>query len=107
MDRMGGLTHPAVERTRMRTTVFDSPAAAVADVFDGASIAVGGFGLCRIPDSLIAGLADLVVGNLEVFAKNCGVDDDGLGILLAAGKIRRVIPSYVGENKEFARQYLS
>jgi 3-oxoacid CoA-transferase subunit A len=91
----------------MRTTVFDSPAAAVADVFDGASIAVGGFGLCGIPDSLIDALADLGVGNLEVFSNNCGVDDHGLGILLAARKIRRVIASYVGENKEFARQYLS
>ena len=91
----------------MGSRVFDTPEEAVADVSDGASIAVGGFGLCGIPDSLIRALADSGVGNLEVFSNNCGVDDHGLGILLGARRIRRVTASYVGENKEFARQYLA
>ncbi|MEV0685227.1 CoA transferase subunit A [Nocardia sp. NPDC050378] len=84
-----------------------SAAEAVADIGDGSSLAVGGFGLCGIPTELIAGLAQSGVGGLEVFSNNCGVDDWGLGTLLAAGQIRRITASYVGENKEFARQYLS
>ncbi|MFC9555631.1 CoA transferase subunit A [Rhodococcus sp. NPDC056960] len=91
----------------MGSRVFDTPEAAVADVSDGASIAVGGFGLCGIPDALIRALADSGVGNLEVFSNNCGVDDHGLGILLGSRQVRRVTASYVGENKEFARQYLA
>ncbi|MGW5519967.1 CoA transferase subunit A [Nocardia africana] len=80
---------------------------AVADIRDGSSLAVGGFGLCGIPSALIAALADRGVGELEVYSNNCGVDDFGLGILLSAGRIRRVTASYVGENKEFARRYLA
>jgi 3-oxoacid CoA-transferase subunit A len=91
----------------MRSKVFDSPAAAVADIVDGSSLAVGGFGLCGIPSELIGGLAMSGVARLEVFSNNCGVDDCGLGVLLSAGRIRRVTASYVGENKEFARRYLS
>ncbi|WP_137874185.1 CoA transferase subunit A [Rhodococcus sp. Q] len=91
----------------MGTTVFATPTEAVADIGTGASIAVGGFGLCGIPDALIAALAASGVGNLEVYSNNCGVDDHGLGILLGAKQISRVTASYVGENKEFARQYLS
>ena len=80
---------------------------AVADIGDGASVAVGGFGLCGIPDSLIQAVADSGVGNLSVFSNNCGVDGVGLGVLLGLGRIRRVTASYVGVNKEFARQYLA
>ncbi|TSE02175.1 CoA transferase subunit A [Skermania sp. ID1734] len=88
-------------------TLYDSPRDAVADIESGASIAVGGFGLCGIPDALIAAIANTAATDLEVFSNNCGVDGQGLGILLEAHKIRRVVASYVGENKEFARQYLS
>jgi 3-oxoacid CoA-transferase subunit A len=87
--------------------VCDTAAKAVADVFSGASIAVGGFGLCGIPDALIGALVEAGVGDLEVFSNNCGVDDHGLGLLLNARRVRRVVASYVGENKEFARQYLA
>lgn len=68
---------------------------------------MGGFGLCGIPDALIEALAESGVDNLEVYSNNCGVDGVGLGVLLGLGRIRRVTASYVGENKEFARQYLS
>lgn len=91
----------------MGSKVFSSAAEAVADISDGATLAVGGFGLCGIPDSLISAIADLAASGLEVFSNNCGVDDHGLGILLSLGRIRRVTASYVGENKEFARQYLA
>ncbi|MDK0518151.1 CoA transferase subunit A [Streptomyces sp. ML-6] len=80
---------------------------AVADIPDGASLAVGGFGLCGIPGTLIDALRRRGVGNLHIVSNNCGVDDWGLGILLAGGQISRMTSSYVGENKEFARQYLS
>jgi 3-oxoacid CoA-transferase subunit A len=82
-------------------------AAAVADVPDGASLAVGGFGLCGIPSTLIAALLDQGATGLEVVSNNCGVDGWGLGLLLEAGRIARMTSSYVGENKEFARRYLS
>jgi 3-oxoacid CoA-transferase subunit A len=87
--------------------VVSSAAEAVADIPDGATLAVGGFGLCGIPSVLINALHDKGVTDLEVASNNCGVDDWGLGILLADKRIRRMISSYVGENKEFARQYLS
>ncbi|ORI15756.1 CoA transferase subunit A [Rhodococcus sp. 1168] len=86
--------------------VFESAAAAVDDIGNGSSLAVGGFGLCGIPDALIEAIAETEASDLEVFSNNCGVDDHGLGILLSIGRIRRVTASYVGENKEFARQYL-
>jgi 3-oxoacid CoA-transferase subunit A len=86
--------------------VVGSAAEAVADVFSGASLAVGGFGLCGIPSVLIAALLGSGVDDLEVVSNNCGVDAWGLGLLLAARRIRRMVSSYVGENKEFARQYL-
>ncbi|MGD9989535.1 CoA transferase subunit A [Pseudonocardia sp.] len=80
---------------------------ALAGITAGATLAVGGFGLCGIPSTLIATLHELGVGDLEVVSNNCGVDDWGLGILLSDKRIARVTGSYVGENKEFARQYLS
>lgn len=80
---------------------------AVADIPQGSRLAVGGFGLVGVPDQLIAALVDTGVDELEVFSNNCGVDDWGLGLLLAQHRIRRVVASYVGENKEFARQYLA
>ena len=84
-----------------------TPAEAVADIPGGASLAVGGFGLCGIPSELIAALHERGVSGLETVSNNCGVDEWGLGILLGAHRIARTIGSYVGENKEFARQYLS
>jgi 3-oxoacid CoA-transferase subunit A len=84
-----------------------TPAEAVADIPGGASLAVGGFGLCGIPSELIAALHERGVSGLKTVSNNCGVDEWGLGILLGAGRIARTIGSYVGENKEFARQYLS
>ena len=86
--------------------VVSTPADAVAGITDGATLAVGGFGLCGIPSVLIAELHRRGVSDLEVVSNNCGVDDWGLGILLASRQIRRMVSSYVGENKEFARQYL-
>ena len=82
-------------------------AEAVADIPDGATIAVGGFGLCGIPSVLIAALLEAGVRDLEAVSNNAGVDDWGLGLLLGAGRLRRMVASYVGENKEFARQYLA
>ena len=87
--------------------VVRDAAEAVADIGDGASLSVGGFGLCGIPSVLIAALHAAGARDLEVVSNNCGVDGAGLGILLGAGRIRRVVASYVGENKEFARQYLA
>jgi 3-oxoacid CoA-transferase subunit A len=82
-------------------------AEAVADIPNGASLAVGGFGLCGIPSELISALHASGVSGLKTVSNNCGVDDWGLGVLLGAGRIARTTGSYVGENKEFARQYLS
>lgn len=87
--------------------VVASAEEAVRDIPDGASLAVGGFGLCGIPVALIAALHDQGTTSLETISNNCGVDDWGLGILLRDGRIRRTISSYVGENKEFARQFLA
>ena len=84
-----------------------SAAEAVADIASGASLAVGGFGLCGIPQTLIDALVSGPATDLRVVSNNCGVDDWGLGILLGQRRIARVIASYVGENKEFERQFLS
>ena len=87
--------------------VVSSAAEAVADIEDGSRLAVGGFGLCGIPSVLIEALLETGVGDLEAVSNNCGVDDWGLGRLLGERRLRRMISSYVGENKEFARQYLA
>jgi 3-oxoacid CoA-transferase subunit A len=87
--------------------VVASAAEAVADIGSGATLAVGGFGLCGIPSVLIEALLEGDATDLEAVSNNCGVDDWGLGRLLAAKRLRRMVSSYVGENKEFARQYLS
>lgn len=88
--------------------VYPSAAEALADIVrDGQMIAVGGFGLCGIPEALIAALRDSGVKNLTCISNNAGVDGFGLGQLLATRQIRKMIASYVGENKEFERQYLA
>jgi 3-oxoacid CoA-transferase subunit A len=94
----------------MQKIVGDGAAAAdkaVADVADGATIVVGGFGLCGIPENLIAALVRRGVKDLTVVSNNCGVDDWGLGLLLRNKQIRKMVSSYVGENAEFERQFLS
>jgi 3-oxoacid CoA-transferase subunit A len=80
---------------------------ALAGIKDGASIMAGGFGLVGIPEKLIQGLRESGVRDLTVISNNCGVDEWGLGILLQNKQIRKMVSSYVGENKEFERQYLA
>src|SRR6185437_14982917 len=87
--------------------IVGTPAQAVSDIPDGASLAVGGFGLAGIPWFLIDALLEQGAGDLTIVSNNCGVDGGGLGLLLEGRRITRVIASYVGENKEFARQYLA
>ena len=88
--------------------VFPSASAALQGIVrDGQLLAVGGFGLCGIPEALIAALRDSGVGNLTVISNNAGVDGFGLGQLLETRQIKKMISSYVGENKEFERQYLA
>lgn len=86
--------------------VFSSALDAVADIPDGALLLAGGFGLCGIPENLIAALVQRGVRDLTVVSNNAGVDDFGLGLLLRTRQIRKMISSYVGENKTFERQYL-
>ena len=85
----------------------DAKAALDGLVADGQTLAVGGFGLCGIPETLIEALRDSGAKDLTVISNNAGVDGFGLGVLLTTRQIRRMISSYVGENKEFERQYLS
>jgi 3-oxoacid CoA-transferase subunit A len=88
--------------------IVESAEAALDDLlFDGMTIVAGGFGLCGIPEKLILGTRDSGVRDLTVISNNAGVDDFGLGLLLQTRQIRKMISSYVGENKEFARQYLA
>ena len=88
-------------------TVYTSFQEAVNDIFDGATLMVGGFGLCGIPENLIQALVEKGVKNLTVISNNCGIDDWGLGPLLQQKQIKKMIGSYVGENKEFERQVLA
>ncbi len=88
---------------KVRPTALD----AVSDIPNGATIAAGGFGLCGIPELCIAALRERGVSGLTIVSNNCGVDGFGLGVLLENRQIKKMISSYVGENKEFERQYLS
>ncbi|GGC00557.1 succinyl-CoA--3-ketoacid-CoA transferase [Novosphingobium endophyticum] len=88
--------------------VYDDAVAALDGLlFDGMTIAAGGFGLCGIPETLIAAIEQSGVRDLTLVSNNAGVDDFGLGKLLRAGQVTRMVSSYVGENKEFERQYLA
>ncbi len=88
--------------------LYPSAAAALDGIIeDGMTLAVGGFGLCGIPEALIIALRDTGKGNLTAISNNAGVDDFGLGLLLQTRQIKKMISSYVGENKEFERQYLA
>jgi 3-oxoacid CoA-transferase subunit A len=87
--------------------VVAGAAEAVADIGDGATLAVGGFGLCGVPFALIDALLEQGARDLTTISNNCGVDDQALGVLLYAGRISRTISSFVGGNKELARRYLS
>src|SRR5215831_15409752 len=87
--------------------VVTGAAEAVARIPDGATIMMGGFGLCGIPENLIAALHARGTKNLTVVSNNAGVDDFGIGVLLRARQVRKMISTYVGENKEFERQFLA
>jgi 3-oxoacid CoA-transferase subunit A len=91
----------------MRKTYPDARSALDGLLFDGMTVMSGGFGLCGIPEGLIAALRDSGVKDLTVISNNAGVDDFGLGLLLQTRQIKRMVSSYVGENKEFERQYLA
>lgn len=92
----------------MTSKVYDSAAAALEGVIkDGQTIAVGGFGLCGIPEALIEALRDSGIKDLTCISNNAGVDGFGLGLLLETRQVKKMIASYVGENKEFERQFLS
>lgn len=88
-------------------SVYTTIEQALSGIEDGATLVVGGFGLVGIPENLILGLREKGVKNLTVVSNNCGVDDWGLGLLLKNKQIKKMIASYVGENKEFERQFLS
>jgi 3-oxoacid CoA-transferase subunit A len=87
--------------------LVESFAAAVADIEDGATVVVGGFGLCGIPERAIAALREKGSRELVIVSNNCGVDNFGLGLLLANNQVAKMVSSYVGENKVFEQQYLS
>jgi len=87
--------------------VYANAKEACKDIPNGATILAGGFGLCGIPENCIAAIREIGSKDLSVVSNNCGVDDFGLGVLLRNKQIRKMLSSYVGENKEFERQYLS
>src|SRR5690349_8811246 len=91
----------------MRKVYDDAKSALEGLLFDGMMIMAGGFGLCGIPEHLILALRDSGVKDITVISNNCGVDDFGLGLLLQTKQIRKMVSSYVGENAEFERQFLS
>jgi len=86
--------------------VYDNATAALDDVFEGATIMSSGFGLCGNPENLIAALREKGTSGLTIISNNAGVTDDGLGVLLQSRQVRKMVSSYVGENKEFERQFL-
>ena len=88
-------------------TIYTNFHEAISGIKDGMTVMVGGFGLCGIPENLIKALADSGVKDLTIISNNCGVDDWGLGLLLRNKQIKKIIGSYVGENKEFERQMLA
>jgi 3-oxoacid CoA-transferase subunit A len=90
-----------------RTKVVNSCAEAVQDIQDGATLIMGGFGLCGIPENTILALREKGTKNLTIVSNNCGVDDWGLGLLLANKQIKKMVSSYVGENKIFEQQFLN
>ena len=97
-----------MSNTIVSSKVFDSPQAALAGLArDGITVAVGGFGLCGIPEQLILALRDSGAKGLTAISNNAGVDDWGLGLLLKTRQIRKMVSSYVGENAEFERQFMS
>lgn len=100
---MGTVINEKEEILKIQTTVEQC----LQGIEDGATIMVGGFGLVGIPENLIIALRDKGVKDLTVISNNCGVDDFGLGILLQSKQIKKMISSYVGENKEFERQFIS
>jgi 3-oxoacid CoA-transferase subunit A len=87
--------------------VVGSAAEAIGDIRDGAVIMAGGFGLCGNPENLIAAIKARGIRNLTIISNNCGTTDKGLGVLLAAGQVAKMVSSYVGENKEFERRFLN
>lgn len=87
--------------------VYGSAAEAVADIHDGATVMSGGFGLCGNPENLILALRDRGTQGLTLISNNCGTDHHGLGVLLKAGQVRKMVSSYVGENKHFEKLLLS
>jgi 3-oxoacid CoA-transferase A subunit len=87
--------------------VYGSAAEAVADIHDGATVMSGGFGLCGNPENLILALRDRGTQGLTLISNNCGTDHYGLGVLLKAGQVRKMVSSYVGENKHFEKLLLS
>jgi 3-oxoacid CoA-transferase subunit A len=87
--------------------LYSSITEAIQDIHSGSTLIVGGFGLCGIPENLIAALKEQRIAGLTVVSNNCGVDDWGLGLLLANKQIKKMISSYVGENKTFEKQFLS
>lgn len=103
-------TEEKTEKLKLRVgsgKVFKNIEEAVSDIQDGAKLLVGGFGLCGIPENLIAGVLKKGSKDLTAVSNNAGVEDFGLGILLKERRIKRMIASYVGENPEFEKQYLS
>src|SRR5258708_5509688 len=98
----------AGEPSTMASKIYPDVTAALEGVlFDGMVIAAGGFGICGIPETLIAAIRDAGVKDLTIISNNCGIDDFGLGELLTTRQVKKMVSSYVGENKEFERQFLA